>query len=69
MSNIVTLLKQLGEDAQLAERFQTDPDAVAAEFGLNEEETAALKSGDLDTVRELSGLDKLEVTHSTVKAY
>ena len=69
MSKIVTLLKQIGQDAELAERFRTDADAVAAEFQLSEEETAALKSGDVEAVRKLSGLDRLEGTHTVIKAY
>ncbi len=69
MDNLTKLLVDLGGDAELEGRYRSDPDAVIAEYGLSDEAAAALKKGDLDALRKLSGLNELRMTNSTVKAY
>lgn len=69
MSELVRLLKDLGQDAELAEAYAKDPDVVLKQYDLSDDEIKALKSGDLDKIREVSGLDDLHMTNSTVKCY
>lgn len=68
MSELVRLLKDLGQDARLAEAYEKDPDAVLKQYDLSDAEVEALKSGDLDKIREVSGLDEVHVTKSTVRS-
>ena len=68
MSELVRLLKDLGQDAKLAEAYEKDPDAVLKQYDLSDAEVEALKSGDLDKIREVSGLDEVHVTKSTVRS-
>ena len=68
MSELVRLLKDLGQDAKLAEAYEKDPDAVLKKYDLSDDEIKALKSGDLDKIREVSGLDEVHVTKSTVRS-
>lgn len=69
MDNLTKLLVDLGGDAGLEARYRNDPDAVLAEYELSDEAAAAMKKGDLEALRKLSGLDELRLTNSTVKAY
>jgi hypothetical protein len=69
MSDLVRLLKDLGQDAKLAEAYENDPDSVLEKYDLSKEEVEALKAGDLDKLREASGLDELHTTNSTVRAH
>ena len=69
MDNLTKLLVDLGRDAELEARYRSDRDDVIAEYGLSDEAAEALKKGDLDALRKLSGLDELRLTNSTVKAY
>ena len=68
MSELVRLLRDLGQDARLAESYEKDPDAVLKQYDLSDDEIKALKSGDLDKIREVSGLDEVHVTKSTVRS-
>ena len=67
MSELVRLLRDLGQNAELAQAYENDPDAVLEQYDLTDAEIEALKSGDLDKLRELSGLDDMHITKSTVK--
>jgi len=69
MSELVRLLKDLGQDAKLAEAYENDPDAVLTKYDLSDHETKALKTGDLDKLREASGLENVHLTKSTVKSH
>lgn len=69
MSSLVDLLRKLGQDPTLAQEFEKDPDAVMSRFELNEEERKALQSGDLETIKRVSGLSELHTTNKTVTAY
>lgn len=69
MSDLVRLLKDLGQDAKLAEAYEKDPDAVLEKYDLSKEEIEALKTGDLDKLRNTTGLDELHLTNSTVKSH
>ncbi len=55
MSNLVNFLKNMGQDADLRERYVQDPDGTMATEGLTAEEAEAVKNGDLDKIRELAG--------------
>lgn len=55
MSNLVNFLKNMGQDADLRERYIQDPDGTMAAEGLTAEEAEAVKTGDLDKIRELAG--------------
>lgn len=68
MSELVRLLRDLGQDARLAESYEKDPDAVLKQYDLSDDEIKALKSGDLDKIREVSGLDEMHITKSTVRS-
>lgn len=69
MDNLKNLLFDLGADAELAKRFERDPDSVFADYAIDDEAVRAIGDGDLDTLRALSGLEELHLTNSTVKAY
>jgi hypothetical protein len=69
MSDLVRLLKDLGQDASLAETYEQDPVSVLKKYDLSKEEVKALKSGDVDKIREISGLDELHMTNSTIKSH
>ncbi|QKK01567.1 MAG: hypothetical protein HND55_02205 [Pseudomonadota bacterium] len=67
MSELTRLLMELGENAKLHDAYVADPKTVMQERGLTEEEIRAMLDKDLDTIRKLSGLDKLK-SNSTIKA-
>lgn len=69
MPSLVDLLKDLGRDAALAEEYRKDPDAVLARYELSEEERQAVKNGDADAIKRLSGLSDVHTTHGTVQSY
>lgn len=69
MENLKKLLQDLGQDAELEKAFEKDPDAVIGQYKLSDDAAAALKRGDVDAVRELSGLDDVHMINSTIKAY
>lgn len=60
MSDLTKLLKQLGEDPKLHEKYVADPKGVMKEWGLKDEEIQAMLDKDLDKLRKLSGIDKLK---------
>lgn len=67
MSGLVNLLKDLGSDAALEQRYIDDRDAVMQQYGLTDEEKDALRTANVGRLRTLSGLDDIGPTHSTVK--
>jgi len=69
MSNLVRLLKDLGQDAKLAGAYEKDPDAVLSNYDLNKDEIKALKAGDLDAIRKASGLKELHMINTTIKSH
>lgn len=69
MSSLVDLLKALGRDAALAEEYRKDPDAVLDRYDLSDEERRAVKEGDVDAVKRLSGLSDVHTTHGTIHSY
>lgn len=69
MSKLIDLLKDLGRDADLASEYGKDPDAVIKRYDLDDEEREALLSEDLDKIRKITGLDKLELTNSTIRKF
>jgi len=69
MSDLVRLLKDLGQDAELAAAYEKDPDSVLEKYDLSEAEIKALKAGDLEEIRKASGLEELHMTNSTIRAH
>ncbi|MDX1625339.1 MAG: hypothetical protein R3323_02390 [Wenzhouxiangellaceae bacterium] len=69
MEQLKGLLLDLGRDAELAARFEEDPDAVLDEYGIPAHATEAVKRGDVDALKALTGLADLHLTNSTIKAY
>ena len=69
MSKLVELLQRLGADAKLASAYEENPDAVMQEAGLSDEEREVLKSGDIEKIREATGLKELERTNIIIRAY
>ena len=67
MAGLVELLKDLGSDATLEQRYVDDPEAVLQQYDLTPEEREALRNVDVDALRKLSGLDDIGPTHSVVK--
>ncbi|MCL1089094.1 hypothetical protein L2744_05620 [Shewanella profunda] len=55
MSTLSDFFTQLGQDAQLMEEYQQNPEAVMRAHGLSDEEIDAVMSGDLDKLKSLSG--------------
>ncbi|MCA1779670.1 MAG: hypothetical protein LC637_09870 [Xanthomonadaceae bacterium] len=69
MENLRKLLLDLGQDAQLASEYEKAPDDVIARYKIDAEAAKALRSINLEKLRELSGLETLRTTHSSVQAY
>lgn len=69
MSKLVDFLQTMGRDAELRDEFEKDADAVMSRFELSDEEKQAIREGDLDTVKRLSGLTNVQMTHSSVNSY
>jgi len=71
MSKLLDLMKQLGRDAALADRYDKDPEGVMQEAGLNDEEKQALRTRDLPAIKRLTGLSEtnMSITQSNVRAY
>lgn len=69
MSKLVDLIESIGRDADLMEAYEKDPDAVMARFDLNEEEKKALRDGDLDAIKRLTGLTNIRLTNSNISTY
>jgi hypothetical protein len=59
MSSLATLLKNIGSDPELAERYKKDPEGTMKAAGLNDEEIRAMLDKDLEKLKKLSGLENL----------
>lgn len=68
MSKLRELLVNLGRDTELHDAYLADPRKVMAEYELTEEEVQAMLAKDLDAVKRLSGMDRLQ-SNSIIKAY
>ncbi len=69
VSELVRLLKDLGQDAELADKWEGDPDSVLKDYNLDADMIKALRAGDVDAVKKASGMENLYLTNVTVKAY
>ncbi|MDQ2070086.1 hypothetical protein [Natronospira bacteriovora] len=69
MAGLNELLKALGASAELEARYGHDPEAVMEQFGLSEDEKAALRSGDMERIKALSGCSELSSSNTTFKSY
>lgn len=56
MSALAEVIERSVDNTGLIERALTDPNAVAAEYGLSMKERDALASGDEERIREAAGL-------------
>lgn len=55
MSALSDFFTQLGQDAQLMEAYQQDPESVMGAHGLTDEEISAVMTGDMTKLKVLSG--------------
>lgn len=70
MSDLLTLMKQLGSDAGLAQEYEKNPAAVIERYDLSDEERKALLAADTEALLKLTGLKGgLYATNTTVRAY
>lgn len=70
MSDLLTLMKQLGSDAGLAQEYEKNPTAVIDRYKLTAEERKALLAADIDALLKLTGLKSaLYATNTTVSVY
>lgn len=69
MSKLVEFLENMGRDADLAAEYEKDPDAVMNRYELNDEERKAVRAGDLEAIRRMSGLSNIRMTNSNVTSY
>lgn len=68
MSGLKQLLIDLGKDADLAEQYEKDPEAVMESYGLEPNEIAAMLKKDIEELARLSGLSNLKA-NGNVQAY
>jgi len=69
MSNLVDFLQQMGRDAGLADEFERDHEAVMSRFDLSDEEKQAVRDGDMEAIKRMSGLENVRRTDKSVTAY
>jgi predicted DNA-binding protein (UPF0251 family) len=69
LPNLADLLKKLGEDAALEESYRKDPEAVMDQFDLGDEEREALRSGDIEKLKRMTGLSVMSISNGTVTSY
>lgn len=70
MSKLVDLMKDLGQNAGLASEYENDADAVMKRYGLSDEECSAMKSCDVDKIKQMTGLKDVRTTNNTtIKAF
>ncbi|MFV7770927.1 hypothetical protein [Shewanella marisflavi] len=55
MSKLSDFFQILGSDAALLEAYKADPEGVMQDYGLSDEEIAAVMSGDKEQIDSLSG--------------
>ncbi|ASJ97442.1 hypothetical protein [Shewanella marisflavi] len=55
MSKLSDFFQKLGSDAALLEAYKADPEGVMQNYGLSDEEIAAVMSGDKEQIDSLSG--------------
>ncbi|MCL1040789.1 hypothetical protein ACNPKB_10865 [Shewanella marisflavi] len=55
MSKLSDFFQKLGSDAALLEAYKADPEGVMQDYGLSDEEIAAVMSGDKEQIDSLSG--------------
>lgn len=69
MSNLADFLQNMGRDAGLVEEFERDPDAVMSRFDLSDEEKKAVREGDVEAIKRMSGLENVRKTNTSVTSY
>ena len=69
MAKLADFLRRLGRDSEFEGKYEDDPEGFMKEWGLTDEEREAVRSGDVDRIRKLSGLSDLHKTQSTIKSY
>lgn len=69
MSKLAEFLQSMGRDADLNAEFEKDPEGVMSQFELSDDEKKAIREGDVDTVKKMSGLQNVRLTKSNVNSY
>ena len=57
-TRLLDFMIELGENAELLQSYISDPEKALDDFGLDEDEQAALLSGDEDRIREILSVQK-----------
>lgn len=68
MSELKQLLIDLGKDADLKDEYVKNPKTVMERYKCTAEEVKAMIEKDVESLKRMSGLDKLKANHG-VKAY
>lgn len=68
MSGLKQLLTDLGQDARLQEEYESAPEKTMQRYKLSDEEIKAMLDKDVETLKRLSGLEKLK-SNGNVQAY
>ena len=61
MAKLVDYLNHLDQNAGAREAHAKDPEGAMTNFGLSEQEQAAVKSGDKNHIAKVAGIDPAEV--------
>ena len=68
MSQLADLLRDMAQDADLEAAWKKDKEAVMARYKLTDEEMQALRDGDVEALKRLSGIANIKA-NSSVKAH
>ncbi|NBB91818.1 MAG: hypothetical protein GVY32_01455 [Gammaproteobacteria bacterium] len=69
MKPLTQLINDLSADPDLEAAYRKDARAVASRYGLDQEETDALVSGDIERIRKACGLKEIHLTNGTVRRH
>lgn len=69
MKPLTRLIHDLSEDPELEQAYREDPERVASRYALSEDESQALLSGDVESVRKACGLDNIHLTNGTIRPH
>lgn len=56
-----TLIKNLGRDPDVLERYKNDPEAVMEEHGLSDEHKSLMRDGDREKIKQEAGVEDAHV--------
>lgn len=74
MTKIVDYLNSVDADASLKKAHDANPEAAMSDYGLTEEQSQAVLSGDSKKIAEVDGVDQqqlssIQVLHTTHTSY